>query len=169
MGRPPKPTLLHKLHGTTRPERHAVREREPKPTGKLGADAPPAHLSAAQREVWKEVVEAAPAGLLARIDGGAIEAYVIALEAHRRAVAAQNALDRGKALPFLHRGDKGVITMSPYIRIIDKAATVLLRAAGECGFTPASRPRLVANPDPGADGGAPSPWDAFSVIPGGRE
>lgn len=49
MARPPKPTALHALHGTT-PDRD--RSREPKPT--VGVGRPPAHLAPIAASFWRK-------------------------------------------------------------------------------------------------------------------
>ena len=40
---------------------------------------------------------------------------------------------------------------NPYLAILNKQATVMLKAASELGFTPASRPRIRVYPTPGGD------------------
>ena len=63
MARLRKPLALHKLHGTHKPTRH--RDRHEVPGGEPLAADPPAWLSANARAVWAEVLEVAPAGILA--------------------------------------------------------------------------------------------------------
>lgn len=169
-GRPPKPTSVHRLAGTYQPVRHRKREAaEPKPANPSQPEPPP-HLTEAQRAIWSQCLADAPAGILAAIDAATLESYVVALDEHRRAVAAQNALDLGKSLPFLTKGANGTPMVSPYLRVIARAGDRVIRAAAELGFSPAARARLAINASPGGgQTSAPSPWDAFTVIPGGRE
>jgi phage terminase small subunit len=72
---------------------------------------------------------------------------------------------------MLVRGPAG-ITMSPYIRIIDRTLAALLRLQSELGFTPVSRARLGRPEEPlPAPGSADDRWAAlriFPVIRGGK-
>lgn len=59
---------------------------------------------------------------------------------------------------------------SPYLRIINHAALLMLRAASELGFSPAARPRLAAGAgaEAGEAGDGAAPWDRLEVIRGGK-
>jgi P27 family predicted phage terminase small subunit len=136
-GRRPKPTTLHRLHRTLR-TRHADRI-EPLAPGELALEEPPAHLTEAQKARWRWALDRAPRNVLRTVDREALTAFCIAGDLVQQANVAQQALDIGKVLPFLTKSDKGRPTLSPYVRLMLRALPMLLRAAAECGFTPASR------------------------------
>jgi P27 family predicted phage terminase small subunit len=130
-GRKPIATELHKLRGTFRPTRHRDREGEPQPNGRLGAD-PPHWMTQLQGRYWTAAVEGAPPDLLRLVDGEVLAVYCVAAALHQQACEEQAAV-------ALSPDGK---TMSPYLRIIDASGARLLRAIGELGFSPSSRPRL---------------------------
>lgn len=125
-GRPPKPTALHKLHGTARPDRQLRRrEREPQPVGDL-VDAP-SWLTASQREGWQYAIRHCPKGVLKLLDRSALVRWVEAEDRHRGAMIAQAMLSaRSPELPWLVKGPDGPM-VSPYVEIIDHAAKIMVR------------------------------------------
>jgi phage terminase small subunit len=133
-----KPTVLHRVRGTYRPHRHENR-LEPQAPGELTLEEPPAHFTAPQRERWHQVLKDAPRGILCRIDGAALAAFVTAADLLEQASRAQAKLAETATAPLLVRGDKGVLTLSPFVKLQLKAIPLLLRAAAECGFTPTAR------------------------------
>lgn len=68
MPRHRKPTNLLLLNGAIDhdPKRYANRTQEPKPTGDLGA--PPAHFEEQLTQIWNELVEQVPPGVLTSAD-----------------------------------------------------------------------------------------------------
>src|SRR5271165_2842143 len=148
-GRKPVPTTLRELHGN--PRKVALPTFEPKPEGDLSEI--PAWLSEGQRASWTYALTNSPAGLLKRIDRGALLAWVVAEDLHQQAAAAQSKvglLVRIKTKATADKDDPGVPTASPYINIINQQAKIMLKAASELGFSPVSRPRI------GAGAAAPS-------------
>ena len=144
-GRKPVPTVLRKLHGN--PRKTAFPKGEPMPVGDLSL--PPTWLTEEQKETWRYAISNAPPGLLKRIDASALTAWVIAVDLHRQAAQAQatvGLLMRVRTKATIGRDDHGVPLASPYISIISQQAKIMLKAASELGFTPVSRPRIVANP-----------------------
>jgi P27 family predicted phage terminase small subunit len=142
-GRKPVPTTLRELHGN--PRKVSMPKFEPKPSGDLSD--PPDWLSDGQLENWAYALTHAPAGLLKRIDRGALVAWVVAEDLHRQAAIAQSKvglLVRVKTKATAGKDDPGVPTASPYINIINQQAKIMLKAASELGFTPVSRPRIGA-------------------------
>jgi P27 family predicted phage terminase small subunit len=107
--------------------------------------------------------------VLRAADRGVLAVWCEAEEHHRVATEAQARLDAGSSLPLLAKGKEGQPVPSPYLRIINHAALLMLRAASELGFSPAARPRLAAGGDAGGAGedGA-SAWGELEVIRGGR-
>jgi P27 family predicted phage terminase small subunit len=146
-GRKPVPTKLRVLHGN--PRKVALPKFEPKPDGDL-ADAP-TWLNEDQRTCWSYAMTNSPPGLLKRIDRGALVAWVVAEDLHRQAAIAQGKvglLVRIKTRATIGADDPGVPAASPYINIINQQAKIMLKAAGELGFTPVSRPRINASAGP---------------------
>ena len=146
-GRKPVPTTLRILHGN--PRRVPLPRHEPKPEGDQ-SDAPD-WLNEGQRASWDYVMANAPPRLLKRIDRGTLVVWVVAEDLHRRAATAQ--CEQGLLAEAIS-GKKGRASMiaSPYIRIINQQAMIILKAATELGFTPVSRPRVCAGPSvTGAD------------------
>lgn len=142
-GRKPKPTVLHKRHGTLNVTDHRVRlEGEPVPTTSLADDAPE-WMTASQKVGWCHAIENAPPGVLKACDLGALVAYVEAEDRHRNAIVALAKEDDGSDHPMVVETKSGNFVQSPYVGIINRAALLMLKAASELGFTPASRPRLA--------------------------
>jgi P27 family predicted phage terminase small subunit len=168
-GRPPKPTALHKLHGTGRTARIRTRAREPQPVGDL-VDAPN-WLTASQREGWQYAIRHCPKGLLKLLDRSALVLWVEAEDRHRGAMIAQAMLNaRSPELPWLVKGPDGLM-VSPYVEIIDRAAKIMVRMMTELGFSPVARPRLKLYQTPDdrpQDDPRANPWAALQVIPGGK-
>lgn len=135
-GQRPKPLLMKHLHGSTQPRNLD----EPIPEGAL-VDNPsecPPHFTAEQREVWEYALRHSPPRLLKRIDGSVLEVWVIAHCLHRQAT--RDLVGR----PLLHEQGHQMIP-SPLLSIINKQAIIMMRAAGELGFSPTARPRIFAN------------------------
>lgn len=149
-GRKPKPTALHRLAGTFRPVDHAAREGEPVAIGEL--EEPPPWFTQSQREGWAYAITHAPPGLLARIDRAVLTVWVISEDIYRDAVLklGGNTIIRSPV--------KGEPIQNPYLAVVNKQAMIMLRAAGELGFSPAARPRLA----PG--GGANDPANEYAAL-----
>lgn len=131
-GRKPKPTALKLVGGNA--GKRALNKNEPKPTGNLYD--PPEWLTDQQREGWQYAIESAPFGLLKRLDRSTLVAWVIAEDLHRQAVERLN----GGAM--LIKTPNGMPVQSPYLSIVNKQAMIMMKAASEMGFTPASRSRV---------------------------
>ena len=166
-GRPPKPTVLHKLHGTARKDRQiAKRTAEPQPVGDL--IAAPEWFNDTQREGWDYAIRHCPKGLLKLIDRSALVVWVEAEDRHRGAMIAQATLNRrAPEVPWLVKGPDGLI-MSPYVEIMDRAGKTMIRMMTELGFSPVARPRLrIDHPGPNQSE-ITDPWAMLKVIPGGK-
>ena len=171
-GRPPKPTALHRLHGTLRKDRQgAKRAAEPVPLGDL-VDAPD-WFTPSQREGWDYAIRHCPKGVLKLIDRSALVLWVEAEDRHRGAMIAQATLNRrAPDAPWLVKGPDGLI-VSPYVEIMDRAAKIMVRMMTELGFSPVARPRIRVVPaEAAAADQAPdiraNPWQALKVIRGGK-
>lgn len=79
MARPRTPTNVLKMKGAF--DKNPQREREDPDTAKL--KSPPAHLSAAQREVWKEIAKAAPKDVITEADRFSLEICCVLLNQFR--------------------------------------------------------------------------------------
>jgi P27 family predicted phage terminase small subunit len=163
-GRRPKPTALHRLHGTFHSGKHG-RDRAAEPVAEGELYIAPPGLTPSQRLGWRYAIEHAPRGVLKRIDRGMLLIWVEAEDRHRTAMAMQAQIDRDATLKLLIRGPLG-LQPSPYNDILDKTAKTMFRAAQELGFSPAARPRLRVETPPEED--ADNPWAHLQVIPGGR-
>ncbi len=132
-GRKPKPTQLKDVQGTFRKDR--ANAREPTPSGDL--TSAPAHFSDTQREVWDYAIANAPKGLLKMLDLSVLEIWVTACVFHRE--ASQKVASTGQII----KSPSGYPVMNPYMANMNKQAQIMLKAAAEMGFTPASRSRIV--------------------------
>jgi len=79
MARPRTPTNVLKMKGAF--DKNPQREREDPDTGKLKAC--PLHLPAAQREIWKDIVKAAPKNVITEADRFALEICCALLDQFR--------------------------------------------------------------------------------------
>lgn len=140
-GQKPKPTHLKLVAGN--PGQRKINRKEPKPKGDLVA--PPDWLTEEQRKGWDYALTHAPKGLLKNLDRAVLVTWVIAEDLHRQAVAK---LNEGQ---LLVRTPGGMPVQSPYLQIVNKQAELMIRAAGEMGFSPAARTRIEM---PEGDGNA---------------
>lgn len=160
----PTPTALHKLRGTFNPTRHG-RDRAGEPVAKGVLDTAPAWMSPSQKEGWNYALENAPLGVLTKIDRTILAIWVEAEDRHRTATIMQQELDKNNPLKLLTKSKDGEAIESPYSKILNKVSLVLIRAASEIGFTPASRPRLKIT---AGDNAIDDPWARLKVIHGGK-
>jgi P27 family predicted phage terminase small subunit len=166
-GRKPVPSPVLRTRGTFRRARHDGRAVEPLAPGDLRK--PPLHLTESQRELWLFAVANAPANILRSVDYGVLSAYVVALDHHKQATELQARIDQGAALPLLSKAKDGTPIPSPYLRVIQRAADVVLRCASELGFTPIARTRLAGPSGPASVPDTDSPWARLRLLQGGRD
>lgn len=142
MARPPKPTHLHVIDGTARPDRMAKRKREPKPKP-AARPVCPSHLDQVARNEWRRVVpELVQIGVIARIDTATLAAYC---QAYSRWVKAELELQAHGGLTFTL--ESGSIRQHPAVKIASEAMAQMRTFAQEYGLTPASRARVQAHID----------------------
>lgn len=147
MARLPKPTHLKLLQGN--PGKRALPKNEPVASGDL--KNPPKYMNAEQKAEWRYVIKHAPAGLLKMIDTSALEVYVIARVIHRQASERLAKEDLIVLSPV-----QGTALQNPLIGILNRQAEVMLKAAAQMGFSPASRSKVsIDKPD------TPSGFDQF--------
>lgn len=149
-GRKPKPTALHRLEGTFRPVDHNARAGEPVAVGVL--EEPPTWFTDSQREGWAYAIAHAPPGVLARIDRAVLTVWVVAEDLYADAVRklGGNTIIRSPV--------KGEPMQNPYLAVVNKQAMIMLRAAGELGFSPAARPRM------GTGAGTDDPGNEYAAL-----
>jgi P27 family predicted phage terminase small subunit len=169
-GPPPQPVALAKLKGTYQPVRHAKRTVEPEAPGDLAQCKPPRWLTRRQRAIWTDLMKRAPRGILRAIDRELVAVYCELVDRHQRAAAAQAKLDAGEGLPLVVRGAAG-LAPSPYLRIMNQAALLMVRMQSEMGFSPAGRAILGQPEPPRAPAAGEDTWATlrrFPVIDGGK-
>ena len=113
------------------------------PVGNLVA--PPEWMSDDQKANWTYAIANVPPALLTRLDASVPTAWTVAVDLHRQATLAQATV--GLLVKIRTRGSAGgdgggVPTASPYLNIITQQAKIILKSAGELGFTPVSRRRI---------------------------
>lgn len=144
-GRKPKPTALKLISGN--PGKRALNAHEPQPGADLAA--PPAWMTERQKATWSEVVELSPPGLLKDVDASVFSVWVIAFDLYQEA---SEKLARTGML--IKAPNTGVPMQSPFLAIVNRQAQIMLKAAAEMGFTPASRSRVVVKRNTTID----DPW-----------
>lgn len=137
-GRKPKPTHLKLLQGN--PGKRAIDASEPKPKGDLAT--PPDWLSDAQKEFWRYAISNAPKGLLKKLDRAALTAFVVSESIYRQAAEML-----AKEKLFVRVGPNKVLQQHPALSVVNKQMSIMLKAAAEMGFTPASRTRIQVRND----------------------
>ena len=153
-----KPTELKKVAGTWRRDR-APAGPEPLAPGLI--QAPPAHFTTRQREIWAETLANAPRQLWRNADSGMLAGYVVGLSLLETANAMQAEIDKGNLRPLLIVGHNNVIMPSPYLRVIRLAAEMIARFGAELGMSPSARSTLsvdesLAEPD--------QDWTSFDAL-----
>jgi P27 family predicted phage terminase small subunit len=100
-------------------------------------------MSESQQTGWNYAVEHAPPGPLKKLDRSVLAAWVVAEDLHRKAS------EQVEKFGILTKApNTGLPIQSPYLPVVNKQAQILLKAAEQLGFTPASRTRIqVEEPD----------------------
>jgi P27 family predicted phage terminase small subunit len=138
-GRKAKPTQLKLIEGTLRKDR--LNKNEPKFSKNLAKC--PRKFNQAQTEAWDYAIANAPKGLLKSMDFSTLQIWVTAL------VTYEEAMEKVFELGQVTQAPSGFLMSSPYLTNANKQAQLLLRAASDLGFTPASRSRINVEDDPG--------------------
>ena len=141
VGRKPRPAHLRVLDGSAGSARHRRRVlAEPKAPGRL--HEPPDWLTDGQKEGWRHALEHAPPGLLKPADRGVLVTWVVAEDAHRQAVTRLAEPGTGGLLATT---GNGTLVASPLLGILNRQALIMIKAAGELGFTPVARARAAVD------------------------
>lgn len=133
MARKHLPTQLKVVKGTLKKSR--VNHREPVVTGDLRE--PPEYFSQEQRDVWHYAIEHAPIGLLKRLDISMLENWVCAVVVFRQ--AQQKVQEQGLTII----SPNGMEIQNPHLGIMNRQSQIMMKAASEMGFSPASRSKIV--------------------------
>lgn len=139
VGRKPHPTKLKILKGN--PGNRKLNRNEPQPKEDLFSC--PEWFDNEHQASWKYAIDHAPAGVLGSIDRDILAVWVVANVLHSTATIQQAKIDAGASLPLITKTPAGNAVVSPYVKIINQQATIMLKAASEMGFTPSSRTRLT--------------------------
>jgi P27 family predicted phage terminase small subunit len=107
---------------------------EPQGVGTLWA-APP-WFDEEQRQQWEYALDHAPPGLLTGIDREVLAVWCVAAVEYARAIARVRA--DGQIVETTH----GNAIQNPHLSIANRQATIMLKAGGELGFSPAARASL---------------------------
>lgn len=165
-GRKPLPPELHRSRGTYQKSRHESRDMQA--PGELLKD-PPTDLTPEQQELWRAAIEQAP--WLRAADAGLLTLWVEVTDRNQKARIAQAEMDRDSKLPLLQQDPRtGEIRPSPYLRVLDRTAELIIRLGSELGFSPASRARLQTSskPPPDSSDDPEGPWAKLRLLQGGR-
>lgn len=128
-GRKNKPTLLKLLDGN--PGHKPLPKNEVIPQGDI--ESPPDWLTPSQREIWEYAVDHSPAGLLKSLDFSMMLAWTLAYDALKETSIKMQCCD-----------DEEFKALS---RILAQQSAAMIRAAGEMGFSPASRAKVSVTPN----------------------
>ena len=131
-----RPGVILDLHGTRR-ARH--KGQPPDAAAKGTLDEPPADLTDAEKACWRHAIDHAPAGVLSTIDTSILRLWAVAEARFLAAKKAQAALDASTQLPLLIKTRSGDLIPSPYIGIMSKSTTLMLRMVEQLGFCPTAR------------------------------
>lgn len=135
-GRKPLPTAIKVANGN--PGKRPLNQLEPKPAGDL-YDVPD-WLTPDQAKSWRYAILNMPTGVLKRIDASALTVWVVAECLHRESS------QKVSASGIIVKTKDGNPIQNPYLAVVNRQAQIMLKAASELGFTPASRPRLEIDP-----------------------
>ena len=129
----PKPTHLKVVTGN--PGKRKLSKLEPRPKSKL--PAPLAELNDDGRAEWRRLTkELGALGMTTGMDWQALTTYCVAHQLWREAL--RHVLDQGSMV----RSPKGFPLQNPYMAVVNKQAELMLKLAGEFGFTPSARARM---------------------------
>ncbi len=116
---------------------------------------PPGWLTRRQKLLWRRAFDSAPAGLLTAMDAGLLTNWVIACDTHREAcekMRGTGLIVKTRIVEVVKTKKDGSSTreqkggqpvQNPYLPIINRQAEIMIRAAGDLGFTPVGRARMT--------------------------
>ena len=116
---------------------------------------PPAHMSDGAKAVWKSAIDSVSPDRLNELDRAALGAWATACDLYRQA---QIGLDETGLV--VKAPVTGTLVQSPYLAILNKQVSIIVRTATQLGFTPASRARVKPVP---ANIDSSNPWHDFVI------
>jgi phage terminase small subunit len=146
MPQPRVPTHLKRLRATYR----APKKGEGVAAGEVLRTAPK-HLTERQRGIWKSALEAAPEGVLLRIDRDLLAAWVVNVDRQREANRRMQTTGDPDDLARCHK-------------IVTDTSRLLVVLSQALGFSPASRLRIKPETPPKKDE-ADSVWSMLRLVP----
>lgn len=139
MARTPKPSALKLVQGN--PGKRSLNDREPEPDLLNDLD-PPARLPANVAEVWRELApKLRKAKLLTEIDVDLLEMTCASIALHRAAIIK---IADGKVM--VRNEETGSVSLSPWTLLHSMSFKQGMQALKEWGATPASRSRVMVDP-----------------------
>lgn len=148
-GRKPKPHYLRVLDGNAG---HRPIPNTPQP--KYSLRDPPDNLHERQKEIWRDALAAAPAGLLSSLDWSVFAAWVAAVHTFEEArswVASKGSIVKTR---------DGNWMQNPWMSIQNKQAMLIRAHASELGFSPTARMRVSVD----KGGHDANPFDDLKAI-----
>jgi P27 family predicted phage terminase small subunit len=144
-GPKPIPTQLKLLRGNPGKQKLSVDVMQPEQAPGV-PDPPPFITGYAAEEWWIVAVELHNMGVLTRIDLAPLSAYCHAYGQWRMAAEAlARVQDNDPVMSgMLVKSKYGVAIQNPLVYVVRKAASDMVRYAGEFGLTPAARSRIAA-------------------------
>jgi P27 family predicted phage terminase small subunit len=131
-GRKPAPAILKELHGN--PGKRALPIDEPEGVGDLWS--PPSYMDDEQRDQWHYAVDHAPPGLLTGTDRDILAAWCNACVEYARAVVEVRKIGQ------VVKTKDGNAIQNPFLGIMNRQATLMVKLGSELGFSPAARASL---------------------------
>ena len=139
-GRKPKPTAIKELNGN--PGRRPLNDSEPQMA--VGGLSCPRHLNDLAKKEWHRVIrDLREAGVVARVDRSALEAYCMA---YARWLQAE---EKVELEGITVTGAKGGVIKNPAVTVAAQMLTLMHKFMAELGMTPSSRSRLQVKPPDG--------------------
>lgn len=140
-GRPPKPTHLKLIEGNR--GKRPIKAGEPKPTG---APVAPKSLTKNAVAVWKRVLATMPLNVYTGADEHLLSAYCEAVARHREASEAL------KVYGLVSTGSTGQEVVSPWLKIQNDQARLIVTLGARLGLDPVARQALATGDDTPAKG-----------------
>jgi P27 family predicted phage terminase small subunit len=112
-------------------------------------------MSDGAKAVWKSAIDSVSPDRLNELDRAALGAWATACDLYRQA---QIGLDETGLV--VKAPVTGTLVQSPYLAILNKQVSIIVRTATQLGFTPASRARVKPVPD---NIDPSNPWHDFVI------
>lgn len=139
-GRKPVPAEIRELTGlkSSHPPANPRPQKIKRPLG-----GPPSWMNKLQQSIWREGRKSCPANILREIDASVFQVWVFAAYSAQRASQQFEATGGHMVIMTANGNTKP----NPLLTIIRQENVLMMRAAAEMGFTPASRMRVKDDGD----------------------